>query len=178
MSCSPPGSSVPGILQARKPELVAIPFFRGSAQLRDRTWVSCIAGRFFNHLSHLGSPFPPQKCPKIWLCSPTVSIKLFQGFKDLSPSHVQWVWIRTYLLASPTWTLESMYWVWTPSPAWLLLFALFSKEDLSQLKTSTLTALGWWILTSVSTLSLSPELQSAPAGYRTFLRGCSTVNSN
>jgi len=41
MDCSPPGSSVHGILLARILEWVAIPFFR------DRTWVSCIAGRFF-----------------------------------------------------------------------------------------------------------------------------------
>ena len=42
-----PGSSVHGILQARKLEWVPIPFPRGSSQSRDRTWVSCIAGTFF-----------------------------------------------------------------------------------------------------------------------------------
>ena len=47
IDCSPPGSSVHGILQARILEWVAISFFKGSSQLRDRTWVSCIAGRFF-----------------------------------------------------------------------------------------------------------------------------------
>ena len=40
-------SSVHGILQARIPELVAIPFSRGSSWPRDQTQVSCIAGRFF-----------------------------------------------------------------------------------------------------------------------------------
>ena len=44
---SPPGSSAHGILQARILEWVTIPFFRGSSQHRDRTWVSYIAGRFF-----------------------------------------------------------------------------------------------------------------------------------
>ena len=43
----PLGSSVYGIHQARILEWVAIPFFRGSSQSRDRTQVSCIAGRFF-----------------------------------------------------------------------------------------------------------------------------------
>ena len=38
-----------GILQARKLEWVSIPFSRGSSQLRDRTQVSCIAGRFCTH---------------------------------------------------------------------------------------------------------------------------------
>ena len=47
MDCSPPGSSVHGILQARILEWVAIPFSRGSSRPRDGTWVSCIAGRFF-----------------------------------------------------------------------------------------------------------------------------------
>ena len=44
MDCSPPGSSVHGIPQARIVEWVAISFSRGSSQLRDRTcisWVPC-----------------------------------------------------------------------------------------------------------------------------------------
>ena len=47
MDCSPPGSSVHGILQARTLEWVSIPFSRGSSQPRDWTGVSWIAGRFF-----------------------------------------------------------------------------------------------------------------------------------
>ena len=46
MDCSPPGSSVLGILQARILEWVAIFFSRGSSLSRERTQVSCIAGRF------------------------------------------------------------------------------------------------------------------------------------
>ena len=42
-----PGSSVRGILQVRILEWVAFPFSRVSSQPRDRTQVSCIAGRFF-----------------------------------------------------------------------------------------------------------------------------------
>ena len=42
-----PGSSVHGILQARMLEWVAVSFSRGSFPPRNRTWVSCIAGRFF-----------------------------------------------------------------------------------------------------------------------------------
>ena len=45
--CSPPGLSVPGVSQARRLEWVAMPSFRGSFEPRDRTQVSCIAGRFF-----------------------------------------------------------------------------------------------------------------------------------
>ena len=50
MDCSPPGSSVNGISQARILEWVAISFSRGSLQPRDLTHVSCIfciAGSFF-----------------------------------------------------------------------------------------------------------------------------------
>ena len=47
MDCSPAGSSVHGISQARVLEWVAIYFSRGSSQPRDPTQVSCIAGRFF-----------------------------------------------------------------------------------------------------------------------------------
>ena len=43
---SPPSCSVHGILQ-RLLEWVTISFSRGSSQPRGRTWVSCIAGRFF-----------------------------------------------------------------------------------------------------------------------------------
>ena len=46
MNCSPPGSSVHGILQAWIQEWVAMPSSRGSFQPRNRTQVSCIAGRF------------------------------------------------------------------------------------------------------------------------------------
>ena len=48
MDCSPPGPSIHGILQARILEWVAISFSKGSSQPRDRTQVSCIAGRCFN----------------------------------------------------------------------------------------------------------------------------------
>ena len=44
-----PGSSVPGILQARILEWVAYPFSRGSSQPRNWTGVSCIIGRFFTN---------------------------------------------------------------------------------------------------------------------------------
>ena len=44
---SPPGSTIPGILQARTLERIAMPFSRGSSLLRDGTWFSHIAGRLF-----------------------------------------------------------------------------------------------------------------------------------
>ena len=47
MDCSPPGSSVHGVLQARIPEWVAISLSRGSSRPRNQIWVSWTAGRFF-----------------------------------------------------------------------------------------------------------------------------------
>ena len=47
MDCSPPGSSVHGILQVRILGWVAMPSSRGSSRPRDRTRVSCIAGGLF-----------------------------------------------------------------------------------------------------------------------------------
>ena len=50
LDCSPPGSSVHGILQARILEWVAMPSSRASFWPRDQTHISCVfcdAGKFF-----------------------------------------------------------------------------------------------------------------------------------
>ena len=52
MDCSPPGSSVRGILQARKLEWIAVSYSRGSSQPRDRThvsYISCIGKQILYH---------------------------------------------------------------------------------------------------------------------------------
>ena len=52
MNCSPPGSSVHGILQARILEWVEVPFSRGSSWPRDQTqvsYVSCIGSQILYH---------------------------------------------------------------------------------------------------------------------------------
>ena len=58
--CDPMDYTVPGILQARILEWVAFTFSRGSFQTRDRTQVSCIAGRFFTcwNTREQGCPSP------------------------------------------------------------------------------------------------------------------------
>ena len=47
MDCRLLGSSVCGILQARKLEWDAMPSSRGSSRPRNQTWVSRTAGRFY-----------------------------------------------------------------------------------------------------------------------------------
>ena len=67
MDCSPPGSSVHGILQARILDWVAISSSRGSSQPRDQTCISCVSciGRQMDSLplSRLGSPADLVKNP-------------------------------------------------------------------------------------------------------------------
>ena len=58
MDCSPPGSSVRGILQVRILEWVAIPFSRGSSWSSDQTWVSWIVGRLFTIWATRETGFP------------------------------------------------------------------------------------------------------------------------
>ena len=65
MDCSPPGSSVHWILQARILEWVAVPSCRGSSQpgIKLASPMSpTVAGRFFT-TGHLGSPWMPVATP-------------------------------------------------------------------------------------------------------------------
>ena len=64
MDCSLPGCSVHGILQARILEWVAISFSRGSSSPRNRTQVSCTAGRVFTNWAT--REVPERWAPKNW----------------------------------------------------------------------------------------------------------------
>ena len=73
MDCSPPGSSVYGILQGRILEWVTISFSRGCSRQRDQTQLSCITGDFFTvwviSYSLFGNPAKSlQSC--LTLCDP------------------------------------------------------------------------------------------------------------
>ena len=83
MDCSPPGSSVHGILQARILEWVAIPSSRGSSRLKDWTWVCCIAGGFFTTASLGNVPFTQPLISEAKNClTPRFLIKDQSNFKD------------------------------------------------------------------------------------------------
>ena len=66
MVCSPTGSSVHGIFQARILGWVAISFFKESAQPRDWICISCIVGRFFT-TEPLGKLIETIKTPSFFL---------------------------------------------------------------------------------------------------------------
>ena len=98
MDCSPPGSSVHGILEARILEWVAISFYRGYFQHRDWTYIPCIAGRFFT----TEQPGKPSE----------VSINIFSkketGPKWIKPLQMCWrtqtkIWINGDMPHVPEW---------------------------------------------------------------------------
>ena len=67
MDCSPPGTSVHGISQARTPEQVAIPFSRESSQPRDWTHAFCIGRWIPYHWATWGAQlnvYPHTSIPK------------------------------------------------------------------------------------------------------------------
>ena len=77
--CSPPGSSVHRILQARILEWVAISFSRGSSRPRDWTCISCIAGGFFT-----SEESPDYKCyPLMTFISPRCFTSFLRWFMIL-----------------------------------------------------------------------------------------------
>ena len=57
LDCSPPGSSVHGILQARILVWVAMPSSRGSSQPRNGTCLSCITGGFLTVWATVEAPW-------------------------------------------------------------------------------------------------------------------------
>ena len=79
MDCSPPGSSVCGILQARILEWVAISYSRGFSWPRDCTRVSYIAGRFFTVWATELSYYQAYLLLDIYLHTEVGSHSLFQG---------------------------------------------------------------------------------------------------
>ena len=81
MDCSPPGSSVRGLIQARILECVAMPFSRGSSQPRDRTQVSHNAGRLSTEPP--GKPFVDDS-----LASKMCSFRALSRYFGIQ----EWVW--------------------------------------------------------------------------------------
>ena len=99
MHCSPPGSSVPGILQARTLEWVAKPSSRGSSWPRNWTHISYASSTsrwVLYHQHRLGSPYSDLFTWKKWKNNSIVDLNhkcyrsnkcfifLFQKEKELS----------------------------------------------------------------------------------------------
>ena len=101
MVCSSPGLSVHGISQARILEWVAIFSSRGSSWPRDRTPVSCIAGRFLTaeppgKPSINTLPLFLGKDSKLYVSWITYHFPSFL-FHTLPPNSFKWLWITNYV---------------------------------------------------------------------------------
>ena len=81
MDHRPPGSSVHGILQARILEWVAVSLSRGSSWLRDGTWVSCIAGRFFTIWATKEANYPQNATRKTVQLPNYLLFKILKAYK-------------------------------------------------------------------------------------------------
>ena len=115
MDCSPPGSSVNGILQAKILEKIAVSFFRSSFQPRDQTQVSCIAsdppGKSKNtgvgNLSLLQEIFPTQESNRGLLHCRWILYQLsYQG----SLKHSVNGFLCRFFTTSATWEAHSYPW--------------------------------------------------------------------
>ena len=122
MACSLPGSSVPGIFQARGLEWVAISFSRGSSWPRDWTQVSHIAGRRFTIWAtrkelNIYNPYilNPLKGSILLVCITPAS--LFKEMTNNSPVVLRCVKEACFLTWGPIqvhscaqWCLSSLFW--------------------------------------------------------------------
>ena len=81
------GSSVHGVLLARTPEWVAIPFSRGSSPPRGWTLVSHIEGRFFTVWATMEAWADPTLPPKIFLPQIIIMLKLRYPGVDSTERH-------------------------------------------------------------------------------------------
>ena len=102
MDCSPPDSSVHGILQPRILEGVAILFSRGSSWPRDQTCISCLLATWEAHLFLI----------HIFNCTPMFSVLLEETFPFLSLPRFRyegtagketWDYNKRYLKNAETW---------------------------------------------------------------------------
>ena len=107
MDYSPPGFSIHGVLQARILEWIAVPFSRGPSWPRDRSRVSCTAGRLFTVRDYKQIHNAPVRLSKVSLClnSPSLSCLLLTVELVLLPPKVS---------SFPPWGLH------TPGPVCLV----------------------------------------------------------
>ena len=135
MDCSPPGSCVHGILQARILEWVAIPSSKGSSRPRDWTSVACITGRFSTIWVTRESP----GC----FCSQLTDQKTFQKHEHpllpfLNSKSGSWACLRCTPLLSYFWHSSP---VLLPSPG-VVVSCLLTLTIISMVLGNLLTRLG------------------------------------
>ena len=98
LDCSPPGSSVHEVFQARILEWVAIPFPRGSSQPRDWTQVSLSVGRFLTSWAtreaqrSSGNPVSRSFLPRVstWLVTSALMLTSLIDVEFIFVGGVRW----------------------------------------------------------------------------------------
>ena len=110
--CNPMDYTVYGILQDRILEWVAISFTRCFSQPRNRTGVSCIAGRFFTDLS--GKPKGHIDCFQILAIMNEAAINIHLQVLYMDISFQIWWGVAN--------TKEHNYWIVHLKYVWLFLF--------------------------------------------------------
>ena len=104
MDCSPPGSSVRGILQARILDRVAMPSSRGSSPPRDWAQVACTAGRFFTIWA-----------TQAWIWGPQILVPNSDPSSTYSVLYSVNIYIYILLskyLLSVSLCVRTQYWAW------------------------------------------------------------------
>ena len=86
MDYSPPGSSVHGDSPSKNTRVVAIPFFKGSSQPRDKTQVLCIAVRFFTIWA------TREALARIWVNFRAVADRWFGTLQSVQMRELFWKW--------------------------------------------------------------------------------------
>ena len=140
MNCSPPGSSVHGIIQAGILEWVAMSSSRGSFQSRDRT--TCLlhlqhCRLILYPLRHLGNILP-------------VILLYFVSFFSM------WKW--EYWNAQYDWMLslpDFTIFMWLSSDDFFLSFFLFLGKSPITLTGGANQWAGWWVICNLFTTNLS-----------------------
>ena len=89
MNCSPPGSSIHGIFQARVLGWVAISFSRGSSPTQGSNLGLLYCRQTLYHLSHQGRPYHHCRWHQIWPFMITITQHLF--FKHPYSQKVLWL---------------------------------------------------------------------------------------
>ena len=83
MCCSPAGSHVHGISQARTLEWVSISLSRGSSRSRDQTHVACTDRRILYHKA-TGKPFERDFSLYAWVLSHFSHVRLFTTLRTVA----------------------------------------------------------------------------------------------
>ena len=113
MDCSLSGSCAHGILQASILEWVAIPFSRGSFRHRDRTWVSCITGKFIAGRVFVWATMEAHSKGNKWFKNSRVEMNqcgLFSQEKVLEQDSYDWLLYKQIMVLTEGKHLRQRHW--------------------------------------------------------------------